>query len=68
MNFKRDGRVTGEALAALQESSEIFMVNFFEDSYILALHARRKTLQVRDANTAKMLIFKNIIRPAIIFD
>lgn len=61
MDFKPDGRVTGEALAALQESSEMFITNFIEDSYILALHAKRITLQIRDIHAAKVLIYKGFI-------
>lgn len=60
MDFKRDGRITGEALAALHESTEMFIVNFLEDSNCLAAHARRRTLQVRDSEAAKILIYKDI--------
>lgn len=41
-------RVTRECLAALQESSELYMVHYFEDAMRLAIHAKRVTLMVTD--------------------
>lgn len=41
-------RITGEALGALQSSSESFLVQVLEDSYLLTLHRGRVTLTERD--------------------
>lgn len=43
-----DLRVTGEALAALQSSSETYLTQLMEDSYLLTLHRHRVTLLPRD--------------------
>lgn len=43
-----DIRVTREAFMAMQEASEMYLVNFFEDSVRLAIHAKRVTLMNRD--------------------
>lgn len=41
-------RITPEALAALQESAEMYVTQFFEDAYSLTLHRGRVTLNVKD--------------------
>nr|ARC76680.1 Cid1 [Drosophila barbarae] len=41
-------RITESALGALQESSELFLTQRFEDAYLLTLHRGRVTLEVRD--------------------
>jgi histone H3/H4 len=43
-------RVTESAVEALREASESFLTSMFEDSYMLALHAKRVTLFPRDIN------------------
>ena len=43
------------ALEALQEASEAMLVKLFEDSNLCALHAKRKTLLVKDMQLAKRL-------------
>lgn len=49
MNASQESlRVTGEALAALQSSSETYLTQLMEDSYLLALHRHRVTLLPRD--------------------
>ncbi|VDN50734.1 unnamed protein product [Dracunculus medinensis] len=40
--------ITPDAISALQEASEAFLVQLFENSYLLSLHAKRITLMVRD--------------------
>lgn len=44
-----------DALAALQESAEMFLVDYFERSYLCALHARRMTLQCKDLQLTKRM-------------
>ena len=41
-------RITEMAVEALREASENVLVSVFEDSYLIALHARRVTLMPRD--------------------
>ncbi|KAF3422121.1 hypothetical protein E2986_00422 [Frieseomelitta varia] len=48
--FPRSGinRIQASALQALQEATEAYIVQFFEDCILLTQHANRVTLQVRD--------------------
>ncbi|XP_063973039.1 uncharacterized protein LOC135160429 isoform X1 [Diachasmimorpha longicaudata] len=41
-------RMQATALEALQEATETYLVQFFEDSILLAFHCRRVTLMQRD--------------------
>ncbi|XP_063708945.1 histone H3-1-like [Culicoides brevitarsis] len=50
-----DTRITPQALLALQESSEIYLTQFFEDSLRLAIHAKRVTVMPRDMDLVKFL-------------
>ena len=45
---KKDVRFQASAIEALQEATESFLVQMFEDSYLLALHANRVTLMPKD--------------------
>ncbi|KAK9303644.1 hypothetical protein QLX08_004738 [Tetragonisca angustula] len=48
--FPRSGinRIQASALQALQEATEAYIVQFFEDCILLTQHANRVTLQIRD--------------------
>lgn len=52
-----DYRITEAAVEALREATETCLVNVFEDSYLLALHAKRVTLHPRDMQL--LLILRN---------
>lgn len=41
-------RIQAIALEALQEATEMYIVQFFEDSILLAYHAKRVTLMRND--------------------
>nr|XP_017016949.1 histone H3-like centromeric protein cid [Drosophila kikkawai] len=41
-------RITESALGVLQESSELYVTNRFEDAYLLTRHRGRVTLELRD--------------------
>lgn len=43
------------ALLALQEASEAFLVGLFEDSNLLAIHAKRVTIMVKDLQLARRI-------------
>eukprot|EP00811_Abedinium_folium_P012761 NODE_21848_length_734_cov_3.082372.p1 GENE.NODE_21848_length_734_cov_3.082372~~NODE_21848_length_734_cov_3.082372.p1 ORF type:complete len:150 (+),score=42.96 NODE_21848_length_734_cov_3.082372:41-451(+) len=45
-------RIESQALLALQEAAEVFLVGVFEDSYILAVHCKRVTLMLPDMRLA----------------
>ncbi|KAH7519498.1 histone H3-like centromeric protein CENH3 [Ziziphus jujuba] len=48
-------RWTPEALMALQEAAEDFLVHLFEDSMLCAIHAKRVTLMRKDFELARRL-------------
>lgn len=44
-----------QALLALQEATESYLVNLFEDSYLCSLHAKRVTLMPSDIRLARRI-------------
>merc|ERR1712193_202786 len=48
-------RFTAEALLALQEVTEDFMVHLFEDCNLCAIHARRVTIMPKDLQLARRI-------------
>lgn len=54
-DFKTDLRFQASALQALQEAAEAFMVNFFEETQLSAIHAKRITITVRDMKLVKVI-------------
>ncbi|XP_034251124.1 histone H3-like [Thrips palmi] len=48
-------RIQSSALAALQEAAEMYMVQFFEDSLLCTLHAKRVTLNIQDCHLMRRL-------------
>ena len=52
---KDDLRFTSSAMLALQEASEAFLVQLFEDTNACALHAKRVTIMKKDMALAKRL-------------
>ncbi|KAJ3375040.1 hypothetical protein GGF31_005762 [Allomyces arbusculus] len=53
-------RIQPQALAALQEATEAFLVNRIEDSYLASRHARRVTLFVKDMTLARRLSTRRV--------
>jgi histone H3 len=47
-DFKTDLRFQGQALAALQEATEAYIVGLFEDVNLMAIHAKRVTIMPKD--------------------
>lgn len=54
-------RIQASALEALQEAAEMYLVQFFEDSVLLALHAKRVTLMRNDMILMRRLRGRNDI-------
>jgi histone H3 len=50
-----DNRFQASALLALQEASDAFLVNLFEDSNLAAIHAKRVTLMAKDILLARRI-------------
>ena len=48
-------RMQANALKALHEASESYLVGLMEDANLLALHAKRVTLQPRDIHLARRI-------------
>ncbi|KAM6221110.1 histone H3-like centromeric protein A [Rhynchocyon petersi] len=44
-----------QALLALQEAAEAFLIHLFEDAYLLSLHAGRVTLYPKDVQLARRI-------------
>ena len=54
-DFKSDLRFQSTAIAALQEASEAYLVGLFEDTNLLAVHAKRVTITPRDLQLARRI-------------
>ena len=52
---KSDLRMQASAVLALQEASEAYLVQLFEDTNLCAIHAKRVTIQPRDVHLAQRL-------------
>jgi histone H3 len=50
-----DMRLQSHALAALQEASEAYLVNLFEDTNLCAIHAKRITIMPKDIQLARRI-------------
>lgn len=51
----KDFRWQSQALQALQEAAEAYLVYLFEDSNLCAIHAKRVTLMKRDIQLARRI-------------
>ncbi|GAQ92388.1 histone H3 [Klebsormidium nitens] len=54
-DFKSDLRFQGQAILALQEAAEAYLVTIFEDSNLCAIHAKRVTILPKDIQLARRL-------------
>ncbi|KAM4055645.1 core histone h2A/H2B/H3/H4 domain-containing protein [Hirsutella rhossiliensis] len=58
MDFRprgREFRWQSQAIQALQEAAEAFMVHLFEDAQLCAIHARRVTVMQKDIQLARRI-------------
>ena len=53
--FMRQPRFQPSAILALQEASEAYLVKLFEDTNLLAMHAKRITISIKDLRLAKRI-------------
>ena len=52
-NYKSDLRFQSQAILALQEASEAYLVGLFEDTNLCAIHAKRVTIMPKDMQLAR---------------
>ena len=53
--FKNDLRFQSQAVLALQEAAEAYLVGLFEDTNLCAIHAKRVTIMPKDMQLAKRI-------------
>ena len=53
--YKSDLRFQSQAVLALQEASEAYLVGLFEDTNLCAIHAKRVTIMSKDMILAKRI-------------
>jgi histone H3 len=53
--FKSEIRFQSQAVLALQEAAEAYLVSLFEDTNLCAIHAKRVTIMNRDLQLAKRI-------------
>ncbi len=54
-DFKTDLRFQSHAVLALQEASEAYLVGLFEDTNLVAIHAKRVTIMPKDIQLARRI-------------
>ena len=54
-DFNTDLRFQREAIGALQEASEAYLVGLFEDTNLCAIHAKRVTIMPKDIQLARRI-------------
>ena len=53
--YKSDLRFQTQAILALQEACEAYLINLFEDTNLCAIHAKRVTIMTKDMLLAKRI-------------
>jgi histone H3 len=53
--FKSDIRFTREALMAIQEAAESYLIGLFEDTNLACIHAKRVTIAPVDMQLARRI-------------
>jgi histone H3/H4 len=54
-DYRNDLRFQNSAVLALQEASEAYLVNLFEDTNLCAIHAKRVTIMPKDIYLARRI-------------
>jgi histone H3/H4 len=60
MEYKTDLRFQKGAMEALHEAAEIYLVSLFEMANLLAIHAKRVTIQAKDMILVRQIRRENI--------
>lgn len=55
MEYKQEIRFQSQAILALQEAAEAYLVSLFEDTNLCAIHAKRVTIMTKDLQLAKRI-------------
>ena len=55
-------RFQSHAMHALQEASEAYIVNIFQDTGLCAIHAKRCTIMLKDLTLARRLRGETIVK------
>lgn len=55
LDFNNEMRFQLHALAALHEAAEAYLISLFEDTQLLAIHARRQTIKPADIQLARRI-------------
>lgn len=55
IEYKSDLRFQSQAILALQEASEAYLVGLFEDTNLCAIHAKRVTIMPKDMQLARRI-------------
>lgn len=55
MEEKKEMRFQSQALLALQEAAESYLVGLFEDTNLCAIHAKRVTIMSKDMALARRI-------------
>ena len=54
-DFKTDLRFQAQAITALQEAAEAYLVRLFDDTNLCAIHAKRVTIMPKDMQLARRI-------------
>ena len=54
-DFKTDLRFQAQAIGALQEAAEAYLIGLFDDSNLCAIHAKRVTIMLKDIQLARRI-------------
>ena len=54
-DFKTDLQFQAQAVGALQEASEAYLVGLFKDTNLCAIHAKRVTIMPKDIQLARRI-------------
>ena len=54
-DYNTEFHVQGVALEALQEAVEAYLIGLFEDTNLLAIHAKRVTITTKDMQLARRI-------------
>ena len=54
-DFRSDLRFRSDAISALQEASEVYLVGLFEDTNLCAIHDKRVTIMPKDIQLARRI-------------